>query len=108
MNLELHSFRFQDTKSQKDRHLRMMEHVHCLLCGLMALCLHYENIISPRMLDQIARTLHKFYACLRGQNELGKFKRLFKQSEITAQLDVCEGELKDASDIFAKEDIKNF
>ncbi|KAJ6533765.1 P-loop containing nucleoside triphosphate hydrolase protein, partial [Mycena vulgaris] len=55
------------------------------------------------MLNEIAQyagTLQKFYTCLRDQNELGKFKRLFKQNDITLKLNVCEGELRVASDIF--------
>ncbi|KAJ6550777.1 P-loop containing nucleoside triphosphate hydrolase protein, partial [Mycena vulgaris] len=93
----------QNTKFQKARCLTMAEHIHCLLCALLALCLYSGNIGSPQMLDhigQFAETLQKFHGCLREQNELGKFKRLFKQSEITSQLDVCERELKAASDIF--------
>jgi hypothetical protein len=45
-------------------------------------------------------TLQKFDSCLRAQRELGTIKRLFKQSEITAQLDSCETELKAALGIF--------
>ncbi|KAJ7652247.1 hypothetical protein B0H17DRAFT_1269560 [Mycena rosella] len=88
---------------RKDRCLPMLEDVHCVLCALMALCLHSENISSAQMLHQIARyaeTLQKLYACLRAQSELGRIKRVFKQNEITAQLDLCTGELKAASEIF--------
>jgi hypothetical protein len=46
------------------------------------------------------RTLQKFHACLKAQQDLGKFKRLFKQNNITAQLDACQGELKAATQIF--------
>jgi hypothetical protein len=37
---------------------------------------------------------------MRAQQGLGTLKRLFKQGEITAQLDSCERELKLTSDIF--------
>jgi hypothetical protein len=40
------------------------------------------------------RTLQRFDSCLRSQRELGKIKRLFKQGEITAQLNTCETELR--------------
>ncbi|KAJ7452859.1 hypothetical protein FB451DRAFT_1565816 [Mycena latifolia] len=93
----------ETTKFQKDRCLRMAEDNHRFLCALTALCIHSENIGAPQMLDQIAQYaegLHKFYACLRAQNELGTIKRFFKQSEITAQLDACERELKAVSDKF--------
>jgi hypothetical protein len=46
------------------------------------------------------RTLQKFHSCLRAQRELGTIKRLFKQNDITAQLDRCEAELKTALQIF--------
>jgi hypothetical protein len=39
-------------------------------------------------------TLQKFDSCLRSQRELGTIKRLFKQPEITAQMDSCETELR--------------
>ncbi|KAJ7452870.1 hypothetical protein FB451DRAFT_1373979 [Mycena latifolia] len=90
----------ETTKFQKDRCLRMAEDNHRLLCALTALCIHSENISSPQTLNEIAQyaeSLRKFYACLRAQNELGTIKRFFKQSEITAQLDVCERELKAVS-----------
>ncbi|KAJ6533795.1 hypothetical protein DFH09DRAFT_125089 [Mycena vulgaris] len=93
----------ETARFQKDRSLRMMHDIHYLLCALMSLCTHSESIGSPQILDQIAQyaeTLQKLHACLRAQKELGRFKILFKQSEITAELDVCERELKAASDIF--------
>ncbi|KAJ7765964.1 hypothetical protein B0H14DRAFT_3592726 [Mycena olivaceomarginata] len=55
------------------------------------------------MLDHIAQytvTLKKIESCLRAYQELGTLRRLFKQSEITAQLDSCETELKVALGIF--------
>jgi hypothetical protein len=45
-------------------------------------------------------TLQKFQSCLRELGGLGKFKRFFKQSEITAQLDSCEKELRTTSEVF--------
>ncbi|KAJ7655951.1 hypothetical protein B0H17DRAFT_1146285 [Mycena rosella] len=93
----------QNTKFQKARCLRMTEAIHQVLCGLLALCTHSTTVSSPQMLEQIARyaeTLQKLYTCLRAQTELGKIRRIFKQREITAQLDVCERELNAASNIF--------
>lgn len=40
------------------------------------------------------RTLQKIDSCLRAQRDLGTIKRLFKQSELVTQLDICETELK--------------
>ncbi|KAJ7838257.1 hypothetical protein B0H13DRAFT_2367628 [Mycena leptocephala] len=93
----------QHTKFQKDRCLRMLEEIHRMLCTLTSLCIHSEDIRSPEMLNHIAQyaiTLQKFHSCLVSQRELGTIKRLFKQSEITAQLDACEGELRRASEMF--------
>jgi hypothetical protein len=46
------------------------------------------------------RTLQKIDSCLRAQQERGTLKRLFKQSELVAQLDTCETELKVALEDF--------
>ncbi|KAJ7323044.1 P-loop containing nucleoside triphosphate hydrolase protein [Mycena albidolilacea] len=94
----------QAIKSQKDRCLSMMENVHRLLSALMSLCVHSDEVRSPKILDQIAEcviTLEKFHSCLRAQQEIGTIKRLFKQNEITAQLDTCEAELKAALQVFS-------
>ncbi|KAJ7452873.1 hypothetical protein FB451DRAFT_1409171 [Mycena latifolia] len=45
----------ENTKFQKERCLRMAEENHRLLCALMALCIHSQNIHSPRILDQITQ-----------------------------------------------------
>ncbi|KAJ7452928.1 P-loop containing nucleoside triphosphate hydrolase protein, partial [Mycena latifolia] len=93
----------ENTKFQKKRCLRMAEENHRLLCALMALCIHSQTINSLQFLNQIAQyaeTLQSFHTCLMAQNELGAIKRFFKQSEITAQLDACERELKAALNFF--------
>jgi hypothetical protein len=58
--------------------------------GLMHIHLLCFNFVS------CYRTLQKIESCLRSQRELGKIKRLFKQTEIITQLDSCETELKAA------------
>ncbi|KAJ6518570.1 hypothetical protein DFH09DRAFT_1331808 [Mycena vulgaris] len=45
----------QNTKFQKARCLTMAEHIHCLLCALMALCVYSGDIGSPQMLDHIGQ-----------------------------------------------------
>ncbi|KAJ6550771.1 hypothetical protein DFH09DRAFT_1281188 [Mycena vulgaris] len=45
----------QNTKFQKARCLTMAEHIHCLLCALMALCLYSGDIGSPQILDHIGQ-----------------------------------------------------
>ncbi|KAF8175974.1 hypothetical protein K438DRAFT_1979481 [Mycena galopus ATCC 62051] len=89
----------QNTKFQKDRCFRIIEDIHHLLCVLMNLAKGSEDIQSPWMLNHIAQcalTLQKVDSCLRAQRELGTFRRLFKQTELIAQLDGCETDLKAA------------
>jgi hypothetical protein len=45
-------------------------------------------------------TLQKLYSYLRAQQELGTIKRFLTHSEIAAQLESCEKEMKVASEIF--------
>ncbi|KAF8193165.1 P-loop containing nucleoside triphosphate hydrolase protein [Mycena galopus ATCC 62051] len=78
--------------------------MHWSLCTVMNFCIHSDDLRTPKMLNQIAQlvlTLQKLHSCLRAQQELGTIKRLFKKSEIAAQLDSCERELKATSEIFA-------
>jgi hypothetical protein len=46
------------------------------------------------------RTLQKFYACLRSQQEVGRIKRFFRQVDITFQLNACQAELSTALEDF--------
>ncbi|KAJ7874473.1 hypothetical protein B0H14DRAFT_2717939 [Mycena olivaceomarginata] len=85
----------QTAKANRDRCLRMMDEIHQLLCVLAKL--GSESTLTPKFLDDVGRlaqNLYKFSACLRSQQELGKIRRFFKQSEITAQLVACEVELQ--------------
>ncbi|KAF7353582.1 NB-ARC domain-containing protein [Mycena sanguinolenta] len=93
----------ENNKFQKARCLEMVDQIHHLLCTLIWLCLHSDDIRSSGTLSEIAglaATLQKFQSCLKAQRELGTLKRLLKQSEITAQLDVCEQELRAATETF--------
>jgi hypothetical protein len=54
-------------------------------------CIHF--LFNPR-------TLQKIDSCLRVQQDLGTIKRLFKQSELVAQLETCEAEFKVAVEDF--------
>ncbi|KAF7344728.1 NB-ARC domain-containing protein [Mycena venus] len=96
----------ENTRFQRERCLCILEEIHHSLCALTYLAILSDDIQAPRMLDQIAQyagTLQKFDACLRSQRELGTIKRLFKQGEITAQLDTCETELRASLGIFTAE-----
>jgi hypothetical protein len=50
LNIEI-----QNTKFQKERCLRITEHIHHLLCALMILSMHSQDIQSPSMLTEIAK-----------------------------------------------------
>lgn len=56
------------------------------------------SLERPRLIR--IRNLQKFHGCLRSQQELGKIRRLFKQPEITAQLEACEAELQGLLELF--------
>ncbi|KAJ6565535.1 hypothetical protein DFH09DRAFT_984319 [Mycena vulgaris] len=93
----------QNARFQRERYLRIVEEIHHSLCALTSLSIHSEDIQSLNMLNHIAQyasTLQKLDSCLRSQCELGTIKRLFKQGEISAQLDTCETELRALLTIF--------
>ncbi|KAJ7850533.1 hypothetical protein B0H14DRAFT_2581968 [Mycena olivaceomarginata] len=96
----------QNTRSQKERCIRIVEDIHHLVCVLTGLSIQSEDIQSPKILYHIAQfaiTLQKVDSCLRAQQELGTITRLFKQSELVGQLGACETELKVALDSFTRE-----
>ncbi|KAJ7886883.1 hypothetical protein B0H14DRAFT_3127808 [Mycena olivaceomarginata] len=64
----------------------------------MSLC-YSEEIRSPKLLEEVAQYAGNFMRVCT-QQELGRFKRVFKQSEITTQLDSCEKELRAALHVF--------
>lgn len=54
-NSHLRLIRIQNTRFQKDRCLRIVEDIHHVLCILMNLCSHSEDIESVEMLSLIAQ-----------------------------------------------------
>ncbi|KAF8184655.1 hypothetical protein K438DRAFT_1974447 [Mycena galopus ATCC 62051] len=93
----------QETKFHKGRCLQIADDVHHLLCALMVLSISEEDIQAPRMLERISKctlTLQKIDSCLRAQQDVGRLKRLFKQSELAAQLQNCGTELKELLNTF--------
>ncbi|KAF8142234.1 hypothetical protein K438DRAFT_1784962 [Mycena galopus ATCC 62051] len=93
----------QNTKFQKERCLQIADDVHHLLCVLMALSIGGDNIQSLPILERISQctlTLQKIDSCLRTQQDLGRIKRLFKQSELAAQLQNSGTELKEVLNTF--------
>ncbi|KAJ7654374.1 hypothetical protein B0H14DRAFT_3540799 [Mycena olivaceomarginata] len=45
----------QSAKFQRERCLRIVEHIHHSLCALTSLSIHSRNIQAPKMLDHIAQ-----------------------------------------------------
>ncbi|KAJ7025633.1 hypothetical protein C8F04DRAFT_131623 [Mycena alexandri] len=95
---------FQGVKSNKERWVHILERVHQLLCVLATICsADSTSSLSPSTLDAIGRlaqNLQKIQSCLRAQQELGTFKRFFKQTEILQQIDSCELEMQDILYLF--------
>ncbi|KAF8180799.1 hypothetical protein K438DRAFT_1976616 [Mycena galopus ATCC 62051] len=94
----------QHTKFQRDRCLRIVDDIHHLLSVLINFSFHSEDVQASQMLEKIAQyavILHKVDSCLRAQQDLGTIRRLFKQSELVAQLDSCETELRVALQSFS-------
>ncbi|KAJ7457808.1 hypothetical protein FB451DRAFT_1564132 [Mycena latifolia] len=98
----------QDLKGNREQCVRMVERIHQLLCTLTMSGLNSESSVTPQVLDNIGRFaeyLNKFYACLRSQQELGRVKRFFKQTEITTQLEAYEAELQAILETFKVQSI---
>ncbi|KAF7373146.1 NB-ARC domain-containing protein [Mycena sanguinolenta] len=93
----------QNTRFQRERCLRIFEDIHHILCILIRLFSQSVDIESVEMISLIAQfavTLQKMESCLRVQQEMGTLRRLFKQSELILQLDICEKESKTALESF--------
>ncbi|KAF7373142.1 NB-ARC domain-containing protein [Mycena sanguinolenta] len=93
----------QSARFQRDRCLRIFEDIHHILCILMRLFSQSVDMESVEMLSLIAQfavTLQKMESCLRVQQEMGTIRRLFKQSELILQMDICEKESNTALECF--------
>lgn len=117
-------FRTQSLKSNKDECLRMVEHIHEILCAIVKLYSQsqMDGMLPPALLydiGQFARcacgpclswliyfkllcdsTLQKIYTFVDTQLGMGKLKRLLKQADINLELNSCKSELKTALDTF--------
>ncbi|KAJ6616049.1 hypothetical protein B0H10DRAFT_2219790 [Mycena sp. CBHHK59/15] len=94
----------QSTKANKELCLRIVSQIHNLHCAIISICFSSEGILSVRIVEiigQFAGTLQKIQISLRSQQQLGKIKRFFKHSEITAQLAKSETELQSALDVIS-------
>ncbi|KAF7373145.1 NB-ARC domain-containing protein [Mycena sanguinolenta] len=93
----------QNTRFQRDRCLRIFDDIHHVLCILMRQYSQSVDMESVEMLSLIAQfavTLQKMESCLRVQQEMGTIRRLFKQSELILQMDICEKDSKTALESF--------
>ncbi|KAJ7119136.1 hypothetical protein C8R44DRAFT_923114 [Mycena epipterygia] len=97
----------KSAKLNKEICMQLVERIHQLHCAVITICIATKCILSMEMLGTIANfaehvhlfiTLQKIRGCLRSQQELGKIRRLFKQSEIKDQLRNCDAGLQTALD----------
>ncbi|KAJ7513032.1 hypothetical protein B0H11DRAFT_16352 [Mycena galericulata] len=95
----------QTVKTNKDECMRMVAHIDELLSVVLELCLNSDDgdSLSPTTLHNIGKfadTLQKIHSFIEAQQNGSKFKRLFRQSENTAQLEACNSGLRHALEVF--------
>ncbi|KAJ7245905.1 hypothetical protein B0H12DRAFT_1220652, partial [Mycena haematopus] len=96
----------ESVKSNKEQCMRMVSQIDELLSVILHLCVKSdsaEDTLSPATLHNIgkfAHTLQKIHSFIEAQQNNSKFRRFFRQSENTAQLEVCNAELRHALDVF--------
>ncbi|KAF7340686.1 NB-ARC domain-containing protein [Mycena sanguinolenta] len=96
----------ESVKSNKEQCMRMVSQIDELLSAILHLCVESdsaEDTLSPATLHNIGKfadTLQKIHSFIEAQQKNSKFRRFFRQSENTAQLEVCNAGLRHALDVF--------
>ncbi|KAJ7503644.1 hypothetical protein B0H11DRAFT_1983671 [Mycena galericulata] len=96
----------ESVKSNKEQCMRMVSQIDELLSVLLHLCVKSDSAgdtLSPATLHNIGKfadTLQKIHSFIEAQQKNSKFRRFFRQSENTAQLEVCNAGLRHALDLF--------
>ncbi|KAJ7115460.1 hypothetical protein C8R44DRAFT_984139 [Mycena epipterygia] len=93
----------QFVKTNKEQCTALIEKIDELLCIIIQLCVNTVTL-SPGLLHamgKFAGTLQKIEAFMRTQQDMGRFKRFFRQQENAAQLEDCKMGLRQALDAFA-------
>ncbi|KAJ7036095.1 hypothetical protein C8F04DRAFT_1096173 [Mycena alexandri] len=86
--------------------MRMVSQIDELLSAIIHLCVKSdsaEDTLSPATLHNIGKfadTLQKIHSFIEAQQNSSKFRRFFRQSENTAQLEACNVGLRHALDVF--------
>ncbi|KAJ7163516.1 P-loop containing nucleoside triphosphate hydrolase protein, partial [Mycena crocata] len=94
----------QAVKKNKDECIRMVSNIDELLSVILHLCKSESSgNLSPARLHDIGRfaeTLQKIHCFIEAQQNTSRFKRIFRQSENSAQLEECNSGLRHALDVF--------
>jgi hypothetical protein len=111
-------------RSNRDECIQIIEHIHEILCNILKLyqsseidgviptALLYDiakfteygttvyNLLGHFQLMDVIRTLQKVFTVLHGQDRMGMIKKLLKQPDNTAKLQVYKQELNRARELF--------
>ncbi|KAJ6556277.1 hypothetical protein B0H19DRAFT_1262363 [Mycena capillaripes] len=89
-------------KANTKRFIHLVELINQLEGVIITTCSTSEYVLPLETLHpiaQFAQTLQKVHGCVRSQQEMSKITLIFKQSDITAQVEKCESEIQDALQI---------
>ncbi|KAJ7753676.1 hypothetical protein DFH07DRAFT_960144 [Mycena maculata] len=95
----------QKVRQNKDDCVILMEHIHQVLFGIIAVHVNSEigGEFSPSMLDhsgKFTETLHKVYNLIESQEEKSKIIQFFRQGEMSMLLKGCHAGLQQALQVF--------
>ncbi|KAJ7454939.1 hypothetical protein B0H11DRAFT_2324377 [Mycena galericulata] len=94
----------QSVKANKEECVAMIETIDELLSIVIELCVDTSVPPSPTLIEamgKFAETLQKIQSFMRTQQDMGKFKRSFRQHENATQLEECKLGLQRALDTFS-------
>ncbi|KAJ7452063.1 hypothetical protein B0H11DRAFT_2329135 [Mycena galericulata] len=94
----------QSVKANKEECVAMIEKIDELLSIIIELCVDTSVPLSPTLIEAMgnfAETLQKIQSFMRTQQDMGKFKRFFRQHENATQLEDCKLGLQRALDAFS-------
>ncbi|KAJ7452066.1 hypothetical protein B0H11DRAFT_2288746 [Mycena galericulata] len=91
-------------KANKEECIALIENIDGLLWIIIELCVDTSVPLSPTLIEAMgnfAETLQKIQSFMRTQQDMGKFKRFFRQHENATQLEDCKLGLRRALDAFS-------
>ncbi|KAJ7452069.1 hypothetical protein B0H11DRAFT_2201393 [Mycena galericulata] len=94
----------QSVKANKEECVAMIEKIDELLSIVIELCVDASVPLSPTLIEamgKFAELLQKIQSFMRTQQDMGKFKRFFRQQENATQLEDCKLGLRRALDAFS-------